>query len=304
VKVLVIGNCAIDRSFLVPHLPAAGETMLADGGAVDVGGKGANQAVAAARAGAPVVLCSAVGRDADGARIKSILRAEGVAVGGVLERDGPTDQSIILVADCGENCIVSSHEMAGSIRPEDVATSLTSLAPGDILLMQGNLSRRTTEQCLGDGRRRAARVMLNPAPISYPYDEVWGLVDIVVMNEVESRMLSGHQDPMAGARALLRRGPTLVVVTLGSMGAVLVGRDREDRFPASRVAVVDTTGAGDVFCGVFAAGLALELPTGRAASWAVQAATLSVTRRGTQRAFPTREELEASRPVDPPGGVF
>src|SRR5205807_6088144 len=133
VKVLVIGNCAIDRSFRLSRLPAAGETVLADGSSDDIGGKGANQAVAAARAGAAVILCSAIGRDEDGARMKSRLCAESVRTEFVFERDGRTDQSVVLVATSGENCIVSSHEMARSIGPEAAADALATLEAGDIL---------------------------------------------------------------------------------------------------------------------------------------------------------------------------
>jgi len=297
----VIGNCAIDRSFRLPRLPVAGETILAQESTLDVGGKGANQAVAASRAGPAVVLCSAIGRDRDGSCIRSRLYSEGVATEFVLERSGASDQSIVLVAATGENCIVTSHEMAWSILPEDTAGALACLTPGDVLLMQGNLPRQTTEHCLREGRRRGARAVLNPAPISYPYDNLWPLVDVVVMNEVESRVLTGDRDPRTGARALLRAGAGVVATTLGRMGALVVDGvcDRHVRAPS--VPVVDTTGAGDVFCGVFAAGLALGLPTEQAAAWAVRSATLSVMRRGTQSAFPTREELASLRPTDPHG---
>jgi len=304
VKVLVIGNCAIDRSFRLSRLPAAGETVLADGSSDDIGGKGANQAVAAARAGAAVILCSAIGRDEDGARMKSRLCAESVRTEFVFERDGRTDQSVVLVATSGENCIVSSHEMARSIGPEAAADALATLEAGDILLMQGNLPRRTTEHCLREGRRRGTLVVLNPAPIAFPYSQLWELVDIVVANEVESRTLTGDGDPIAGARTLLGRGPKLVVTTLGRMGAVVVGNNRDYRIPAPQVGVVDTTGAGDVFCGVFAAGMALDLPAERAVSWAVRAATLSVTRWGTQRAFPTPGEMASLRQSNTEGELW
>lgn len=301
-KVVVIGNCAIDRTYLVPHLPSAGETVLADETFSDIGGKGANQAVAAARAGALVVLSSAVARDEEGHRILSHLRREGVETGFVQQRDGISDHSIVLVAAAtGENCITSSCGMARSLRPEDTAEVVASLTPGDTLLMQGNLSLQTTAFCLREGRRRGAQVVFNPSPISYRCDGLWPFVDVVVVNEGESRILTGEPDPQGAARALVRAGARVAIVTRGSMGALLVDGDRERPIPVEQVRAVDTTGAGDVLCGVLAAGLTARLPLDQATAWAVRSATLCVTRRGTQTAFPTRMELVSLRPADPLG---
>ncbi len=292
-KVLVVGNYTIDRSFRVPRFPRPGETLLADSCEIDAGGKGANQALASSRTGAAVTFCAAVGNDPEGAGMRLELAREGVDLAYLLKREGRTDQSIIYLTPSGENCIVSSHTLADSITPGDTTPVLDSLGTGDILLMQGNLSFETTHHCLQEGYRRGARVVLNPAPIHYSYDSLWKFIHVGILNEVESATLSGAGDPDRGARVIISKGARLVITTLGERGANVVGTEIEQFIEAEQAQAIDTTGAGDVFCGVFAGGMATGLSPLEAAEWAVSAATLSVTRRGTQRSFPLREELSA-----------
>lgn len=290
-KVVVIGNCTVDLSFQLPRFPRAGETLLADGCAMDVGGKGANQAAVIARAGAAVWFYTALGGDPESDLISSRLAYEHVNLQFLVEREGVTDRSIIYLTPSGENSIVSTHALARSITPHEAAPAVQTLEPGDILLMQGNLNQETTRYCLRQGQVQQARVVLNAAPIQYAYDTLWGFVDVAVVNEVEAAVLSGKRDPASGARAIVGKGARSVIVTLGSQGAKIIGLDYERDIRAELVEALDTTGAGDVFCGVFGAGLAMNLSTEEAAAWAVDAATLSVTRKGTQRSFPTRAEL-------------
>ncbi len=290
-KVLVVGNCTYDRSFEVDRFPQPGETLLAHRSDVDTGGKGANQAVAAAHTDVPVVFCSVVGTDPEGTEFERRLSAARIDLRFLWRRKGPTDTSIIYVVPGGENAIVSTHALTGSLRPSEAASALAAVGPDDVLLMQGNLHRETTQFCLREGHRRGAQVILNPAPIHYRYDDLWPHVGVAIVNEVEAAALGGNLDPVEGARAILAKGAKLVIATLGAAGAVVIRRDAQLRISAPHVDVVDTTGAGDVFCGVFAAGLARRLAPDQAARWAVGAASLSVTRRGTQHAFPTPEEL-------------
>jgi ribokinase len=290
-KVIVVGNCTLDVAFHLARFPVAGETLLTDRQVRDVGGKGANQAVAAARAGIDVVLCSAVGSDEDGRMMREHLRAEGVDVGPVREFDGPSDISIIYVIDGGENSIVSTHAAARSLRRRDVDDVLASATDGDVVLMQGNLDRDLTEYALRRSHADGLRTILNPAPIHYPYDAIWPFVEFAVLNEVEIRALTGSPDTEAGARQLLEFGVRHVIATLGPAGAEWISADGLQRFDADAVEAVDTTGAGDVFCGVLAASVALVQPLSSALITSVRAATLSVTRPGTQAASPSREEL-------------
>ena len=291
-KVLVIGNCTLDVSFRVPRFPKPGETVLAGGSARDLGGKGANQAVAAARAGVPVALCAAVGADEDGAAMRVRLSEEGVCTDRVEALAVPTDVSIIYVTPEGENSIVSTHAAAASMDLSCARPALDAVVAGEVLLMQGNLAHGPTRACLEEGRRRKAVTVLNPAPIQYGYDGIWPFVDCAVLNEVESEHLTGSADPSAAARRLIGQGVGHVIITLGSRGAAVAQGESLREIAAGTVDAVDTTGAGDVFCGVFAAGLARGLAVLPAARGAVRAATLSVTRPGTQSAFPSRGEIE------------
>ncbi len=159
--------------------------------------------------------------------------------------------------------------------------------------MQGNLSRTTTEACLIEARRRGARTLLNPAPIAFDYAGLWPLVDVAIVNEVESRVLGAIEAHDQAARRLLELGAGAAIVTLGAAGALVVTRDAARPVPAPTVAVVDTAGAGDVFCGVFAAALAGGRGLPDAVPLAVAAASLAVTRRGTSSAFPSAAELAA-----------
>ena len=291
-RVLVIGNCTLDISFRVLRFPKPGETLLADGSTRDLGGKGANQAVAAARTGVPVAFCAAVGADENGEEMRARLTEEGVGTDHVATSPLPTDVSIIYVTPEGENSIVSTHAAAASMDMARVEPALGAVAAGDILLMQGNLSHDLTRGCLEAGRERGAVTVLNPAPIHYRYDAIWPFVDCAIVNEVESEHLTGSADPFTAAGRLSGRGVGHVVVTLGSRGAVVSEGESLREVPAERVEAADTTGAGDVFCGVFAACIARSLPIEPATRGAVRAATLSVTRHGTQRAFPSRSEIE------------
>lgn len=291
-KVVVIGNCTVDLSFAVPRFPRAGETLLADERLVDLGGKGANQAVVAARFGAKTLLAAPLGRDAEGEWALAKLEAEGFSREALLRGDFSTDQSIIYVKPDGENCIVSSHEAAAAATPEWAANILASHAgPNDILLMQGNLARDTTLEALKTARRSEMRTLLNPAPIQYGYEHLLPWSDIVVLNEIEAMDLSGEHDPIAGAQAIHGRGVPYVLVTLGHEGAVLIGGDNGLlRLPAPMVDAIDTVGAGDTLCGALAASLAKGFEIVKALRVAVDAASLAVTRKGSQSSFPTATE--------------
>lgn len=291
-RVIVIGNCTLDVAFHLARFPLPGETLLTDRLVRDVGGKGANQSVAAARAGAAVIFCSAVGTDDDGRMMREHLRGEGVDVAQVRQFDGPSDVSIIYVVEGGENSIVSTHAAARSITEDDVDAVLEHAADGDVVLMQGNLERGLTEYALRQARAGGLRTVLNPAPIHYSYEALWPLVDCAVLNEVEIESLTGSRDVEAGAERLLTQGVRHIIATLGPIGAEWISAEGLRRFSAEAVEALDTTGAGDVFCGVLAAVIALGREMETAIAVGVHAATLSVTRPGTQAAFPSREELQ------------
>ena len=208
-RIVVIGNCTLDLAFNLPRFPKPGESLLASGASQDVGGKGANQAVAAARSGVDVTFCSATGRDAQGAEIRNRLDGEGVRSNHVEEVDARTDMSIIHVTPGGQNSIVSTHAAAASMEFAMIRPALRDATAGDILLMQGNLSRDLTRACMREARRRGMTTVLNPAPIHCELDDLWPLVDCAVPNEVEVERLTNRPEPAAGAHRLLAlgRGP-------------------------------------------------------------------------------------------------
>lgn len=291
----VLGNAAVDSIFELRHLPRPGETLLSQGESEDLGGKGLNQAIMAARAGASVSFWAAIGDDDAGQRILSRLRAESIGADTLLVRTGNTDRSMIFVAPSGENCIVSTASMARSIDRGYAQDMLTHIADGDLLLLQGNLSREVTRFSVTSAAKRGARTLINPAPIHFDYAAMLPDVDTLVVNEIENRTLSKMPDVAAGAAKIVAQGVKTVVTTCGAAGALLTTADGMQRFAPPTVEAVDTTGAGDVFCGVLAAALAQGMDPADACPWAVRAAALAVTRLGTSRAFPDAVQVAGCR---------
>lgn len=282
-RLLVLGNAVIDLAYFIEHLPMPGETVLAATKHVDVGGKGLNQAVAAARAGAPTRLIAAIGGDRHGELIRAKLAAEGLATDGLQVTGSPSDESIVLVTPIGENVIVSTAAAARGLSIERAAAEIDALAPGDLLLLQGNQTESLTRAALLAAQRHGIRTMLNPSPLEFDYGGLFDMVDIAVVNAVE-------------AAALGAMGANAVIVTDGARGARLCAAGRVDHVPAPSVMAVDTTGAGDVVCGVVAAGVVLGLPLVEALRWAMAAAACKVTRRGAFAGIPTAAEMWTLRP--------
>ncbi len=282
-RLLVLGNAVIDLAYFIEHLPMPGETVLAATKHVDVGGKGLNQAVAAARAGAPTRLVAAIGGDRHGELIRAKLAAEGLATDGLQVTGSPSDESIVLVTPIGENVIVSTAAAARGLSIERAAAEIDALAPGDLLLLQGNQTESLTRAALLAAQRHGIRTMLNPSPLAFDYGGLLDMVDIAVVNVVE-------------AAALGAMGANAVIVTDGARGARLCAAGRVDHVPAPSVMAVDTTGAGDVVCGVVAAGVVLGLPLVEALRWAMGAAACKVTRRGAFAGIPTAAEMWTLRP--------
>ena len=295
--ILVIGNVVVDISYDVPTLPRAGETLVASGMVTDIGGKGFNQAVVCQRSGSKVHLIAAIGNDAEGALIESKAPNLGLARSDFVLRDGISDRSIIFVADNGENCIVSTTEKALSLTIDDVEPFLEGLTSADTLLLQGNLTLEMTKSALRRARSRGARTLVNPAPITFDYQELWRLIDVAVVNDVEGEVLTSARGADAAAERLLSFGVQHVLVTRGRDGVLFRNASQRHRIEAPSVPAVDSAGAGDVVCGVLAAALDQGMAPLPACRWAVAAASLSVTRRGTLKAFPSERELSDLKPT-------
>lgn len=282
----VVGNVCIDETFYVDRLPQPGETVNAVATARGVGGKGANQAVAAARTGVEVVLRAALGADADAVFVRARLAAE-LPLNGLVVLDTPTDRSTILVDERGENVVVTAAASATAFDPAEV-----SIQPGrgDYLLMQGNLRPDITKACLDRAKDGGAITILNPSPLG---SAAAPGADVVIVNAIEAEVLAGCADPLEAVRRLSQNGAATVVVTLGADGAVYFDREtkRIERVAAPKVVAVDTSGAGDVFAGVLSGCLTRGLPLCDAVTIGVRAAAVAVTRRGTLAACPSRSEI-------------
>ncbi|MBV8413051.1 MAG: ribokinase [Alphaproteobacteria bacterium] len=291
-RVVVIGNAGLDLQLAVPRLPLAGETLIGKAASARApGGKGLNQAVAAARCGAEVRFCAPLGNDdAEAADITRHLAREGFAELVLPRLPYATDFSLLMVLPNGENSIVSTSTCSLALVPEQAEPLLRDLVKGDIVLMQGNLSLDTTAAILGEARRRNATTILNPAPFWSGIEKRMADCDLVIANQVESEALGPS---IHAARA--------AIVTLGADGCVLIERGQRRLFPAEPVEAIDTTGCGDAFCGVIAALLARGIAIADAVPTAQKAAAITATREGAFDALPTRGELASVIPSDSEG---
>ncbi|MGY6548950.1 MAG: PfkB family carbohydrate kinase [Roseinatronobacter sp.] len=289
----VLGNVTEDLLFRLPRLPQPGETLIAGRRDRDIGGKGLNQALIAARCGMAVTLVAAIGADATADDLVRLLAAEPLHPALIVKPDTPTDQSVIAVAEDGENHIISSTGAADALSPQDARDALRAAQPGDTLLMQGNLSFETTCAAIAVARMRAMVVVVNPSPIRWDYAPLLEHVDTLILNAQEARALSGRDDPAQAAAWLRAAGAREIVLTLGAGGARRWQGQDHDAVPAAPARVIDTAGAGDTFCAVFVAARARGLAPGLALDLAARAAAITVSRHGTWSAFPGAGELAA-----------
>jgi ribokinase len=297
------------------HLPRPGETVTGGTFARHHGGKGGNQAVAAARLGVPTVFIGAVGQDDFGVAAVEALGAEGIDTSEVKRTSGqPTGVALILVGEDGENLISVASGANLALGPMDVREAFQRLEVGgsDIVLVGHEIPTPSAREALALSRAAGGTTIFNPAPPAGLDRATFGLADILTPNRqelfalvsAESRRIdrpTGRDDPARMATALLTpsaegSGPGAVLISLGGAGALLVrtGKPTLD-LPARRVTAVDTTGAGDTLNGALAAGLAAGRTVEDAAEWAVLAASLSTTRAGAREGMPTSLELDSGR---------
>lgn len=292
VRVLVVGSVNADITVRAARIPAPGETVLGEDARVSPGGKGANQAVAAALAGASVALCGAVGRDAFREAALSGLTRAGVDLTWLHELDAPTGLALITVAAGGENAITVASGANACVTPAQLPADLTGFTH---LLLQGELPVAVTREAARRAHTAGLTVLHNAAPARDPDPDLLAHTHHLIVNEHELAAFGGRrEDVEAQARALLPRGPQAVTVTLGVRGSLTVTAETTYRLPAFPVTPVDTTGAGDTFCGVLTAWLAQGHALQGALHAAGVAAALACTRPGAQDAMPSRAELAAA----------
>jgi ribokinase len=291
--VVVVGSVNVDLSAQVERIPAPGETVLATGFARSPGGKGGNQAVAAARAGgAEVALVGAVGTDDAGAWLTGRLAAAGVSTSTLVELEGPSGQALISVDAAGENAIVV-------VPGANAALTRLTEAQADVVrnavvvLAQLEVPLSTATQAARLARASRAMFILNAAPSQPLSASFLADVDVLIVNEHEARDVAGTDD-LDSAMARLSEQVATVVLTLGAAGSRILTRGQEPlEVPAVRVKAVDTTAAGDTYCGVLAAALARGAGLAEAALEAAAASALTVTRPGAQDSIPERAEVLA-----------
>lgn len=295
-QLLVLGNAGFDLLCPVPHLPRAGETLVAERVERALGGKGLNQAIAAARVcdvmgGVGVTLAAPVGADAAAPELASLLALEGLAFK-ALQQPTATDQSILMVAPDGENCILSFGAAADALGARAAAEMVSRLAAKDMVLLQGNFSRAATLSAIKAALAQGAQVMLNPAPLRWDCADLLPLCSVLVANAGEAAAITGYNGE-AAALALHAGGVACAVVTLGADGCVVADAAGLRHHKASPAIVMDTTGAGDTVCGVLAASLLAGMAVDAALRFALRAAALTVQRRGAFPSLPTVAELRA-----------
>jgi len=301
-RVLVVGSCNLDLVIEVEELPRAGETVFGSAFQRVGGGKGANQAVAAARAGASVVFLGAVGDDDAGRFALADLIGEGIDTSRVVRcAEDPTGTAFIVVDGHGENSIVV---VSGANRRLDAgvtsALDTFAVAASDVLLTGFEVPMAAVEASAELARRHGSHLVINPAPATGLSDRLVACAPILTPNAGEAATLTGAADTMTAARRLSARTGTWVVVTLGAEGVLLVRGDEALRVPGRPVAPVDSTGAGDTFAGVFAASLAAGRDVPGSVQRANLAAALSVMAVGARTGMPRVAAIDAAEATDAP----
>ncbi len=293
--VVVVGSLNHDLTVHAPRLPRPGETVLGTSHLTAGGGKGANQALAVARLGGSVALIGAVGDDDRGREMVAALEAEGVDTSGVAVRPAiPTGLAVITVDSSAENTIVVSPGANLSLTPEDLTAHAHQIAGAAVVLAQLEIPPETAAAAAGIAE---GTFCLNPAPAQHLPGNLVDRVDVLVPNRSELAVLAGFAEPAkeeevpAAVAAIGVDCP--VVVTLGARGAVVVADGSSIPVPAPRVDAVDTTGAGDAFCGALAYGLARGSDLLTATKWGVVAGALAATKHGAQPSLPTLAQVES-----------
>ncbi|HEX5449125.1 MAG TPA: ribokinase [Gaiellaceae bacterium] len=301
-SICVVGAALIDLIAYVPRLPTLGETLHGTDFRSGFGGKGANQAVMAARLGAHVSLVSRVGRDSFGDEMIANLVAQRVDTSYVsIDDEAPSGVAPIAVDPRGENSIIIVTGANDRLTADEVERARPAIAGADVLACQLELSHEATLAALRIAREESTTTILNPAPAAAALPpEIYALTDVLCPNEPEAELLLGHavSDAAEAARTLRERGCGAVVLTLGKRGCLVSTTAEERLIPSPQADAIDTTGAGDAFVGSLAVRLALGDSLADAATYANRAAALSVTRRGTQSSFPSANEVAAG--VTPP----
>lgn len=302
-NVVVIGSLNMDLVTRAPRLPKGGETLIGHSFATVSGGKGANQAVAAARLGAQVAMVGCVGNDDYGVQLRDALLAEQIDCQAVSTVADSSGVALIVVDDNSQNAIVIVAGANGAMTPAVIDRFDAVLQAADVIICQLEIPDATVGHALKRARALGKTVILNPAPASRPLPADWyAAIDYLIPNESEAAALSGLPvDSLEAAESaagqLIAMGAGKVIITLGAQGSLFANGKGFEHFPAPKVKAVDTTAAGDTFVGGFAAALASGKSEAEAIRYGQVAAALSVTRAGAQPSIPTMSDVQAFKPA-------
>lgn len=295
--IVVIGSSNTDMVIKCEHLPAPGETILGGTFFMNAGGKGANQAVAAARLNGDVIFIAKVGDDVFGTQAIELFSKENINTEYIfIDNENPSGVALINVDSKGENCITVAQGANGNLLADDLKNLTPVLEQADIILAQLETPVETIEYAATIALQKNIQFILNPAPACKLSDELLSKVSIITPNEKEAEMLTGisinnMDDAKQAAQTLSAKGIEIVIITLGEEGALLYHNNQFNLIPSNKVNAVDTTAAGDVFNGALAVALSEKKSIEDAVKFANIAASISVTRLGAQASAPYRSEL-------------
>nr|WKN35022.1 ribokinase [Tunicatimonas sp. TK19036] len=298
-SIVVIGSSNIDMIAQVSHFPKPGETVGNAQYSQAYGGKGANQAVAAARAGGGVTFITSVGHDLFGQTMLQNFINEGINTDYIVQqRQTPSGTALILVNEAGENCIAVAPGANAELSSQLIDEARIAISGAEIILLQLEIPVETVSYVADLASSLGKKVMLNPAPAQALDDSLLKKLHFLVLNETEAELLVGHpvqnqQQVAEAAQQLLQKRIETVIITLGARGAYFATRREQQMVPAYRVQPVDTTGAGDVFCGALATALSKGQKLATAVQFANAAAGLATTKLGAQPSAPTEDAVKA-----------
>ena len=297
-KITVVGSSNTDMIIKMDHIPAPGETILGGKFNTAAGGKGANQAVAAARAGAHVTFIARIGDDMFGQKAKEGFIKDNIDVSHIItDSKHPSGVALIFVGEDGENSIAVASGANAQLSPDDVALAADAIKQADIVVMQLETPIETIEAAATIASENGVKVILNPAPARALSDALLSKVDILTPNETEAQLLTGvfietNEDAEKAAQILNDKGVKTVIFTLGSKGAFVVSPQFKGLIEGFKVEPVDTTAAGDTFNGALAVALSQGKDLKASVRFANAAAALSVTKLGAQPSAPNKEDIE------------
>ena len=297
-SIVIVGSTNTDMVIKASHLPQPGETILGGTFFMSAGGKGANQAVAAARLGGDVTFIAKIGYDVFGKQSMELFEKEGVDTSFIArDKIEPSGVALITVDNEGENCIVVAPGANAALNVDDIKNAKSKIENTSLLLMQLEVPIDTIEYAAGIAAEKRVKVILNPAPAAKLGDQLLRKISIITPNQKEAEMLTGIKVSDQGsakeaAISLHDKGIQTVIITMGPMGAFVMHGDNFHMIQGHKVKAVDTTAAGDVFNGAFAVALCEGKSVEEAVAFACKAAAISVSRLGAQASAPHRQEVE------------